>query len=176
MFGLPACVSVPPIYVCVSVQIEFDLLKFDIFRDTSAANQANMSKKTCTEKRVYLLLAKITNKCCPKPYKKYRFQLWKFLNMHLIHLSCTSLWVKNENLNNFLHSANKRTETINIGRKVDWKATQLHIWWLDGYYRWLCGMRATWHTFTNCLSPLPKRKNYANVFVFRLLHILFELG
>lgn len=78
--------------------------------------------------------------------------------MHLIHLSCTSLWVKNENLNNFLHSANKRTETINIGRKVDWKATQLHIWWLDGYYRWLCGMRATWHTFTNCLSPLPKRK------------------
>lgn len=57
--------------------------------------------------------------------------------MHLIHLSCTSLWVKNENLNNFLHSANKRTETINIGRKVDWKATQLHIWWLwHGYVAW----------------------------------------
>jgi len=58
MFGCPfecVCVSVlvcrcqPSTYVCVSVQIEFDLLKFDIFRDTSAANQANMSKKKCTE-------------------------------------------------------------------------------------------------------------------------------
>jgi len=57
MFGCPfecVCVSVlvcrcqPSTYVCVSVQIEFDLLKFDIFRDTSAANQANMSKKKCT--------------------------------------------------------------------------------------------------------------------------------
>jgi len=52
----------------------------------------------------------------------------------------------------------RKTGTINIGRKVDWEATQLHIWWLDGYYRWLCGMRATWHTFTNCLSPLKKKK------------------
>jgi len=56
MFGCPfVCVCVlvcrcqPSTYVCVSVQIEFDLLKFDIFRDTSAANQANMSKKKCTE-------------------------------------------------------------------------------------------------------------------------------
>lgn len=31
------------ICVCVCSQIEFDLLKFDIFRDTSTANQANMS-------------------------------------------------------------------------------------------------------------------------------------
>lgn len=30
--------------VCVFAQIEFDLLKFDIFRDTSTANQANMSR------------------------------------------------------------------------------------------------------------------------------------
>lgn len=31
--------------VCVCAQIEFDLLKFDIFRDTSTANQANTSQE-----------------------------------------------------------------------------------------------------------------------------------
>jgi len=71
----------------------------------------------------------------------------------------------------------RKTGTINIGRKVDWKATQLHIWWLDGYCRWLCGMRATWHTFTNCLSPLKKKKRKLwNVFAFRVLHILPWVG
>jgi len=49
LFDLPTLMVFPIFGQQESVQIEFDLLKFDIFRDTSAANQANMSKKKCTE-------------------------------------------------------------------------------------------------------------------------------
>lgn len=41
---LPMCGWVC-VCVCVCAQIEFDLLKFDIFRDTSTANQANTSQE-----------------------------------------------------------------------------------------------------------------------------------
>lgn len=40
---LPMCVCASRVCVRVCGQIEFDLLKFDIFRDTSTANQANTS-------------------------------------------------------------------------------------------------------------------------------------